>query len=141
VSASSFPSICVAPNNCWRRNSRFFQVTLRASQFLINNDSGDYLCPVCGLAGYFAGQHFDDDIGGVIGTGICPCCFYEPGFDDDPLASGEAKDTIHASILSYRANWIASGMPWHGTNQHPPDGWCARVQLEQLFRPAPFLVS
>lgn len=116
-------------------------MSFRASQFLVRNDQGEYLCPACGLPGYFDGQHFDDAIGGVIGTGICPCCFYEPGFDDDPMASADARPTLIWSVLSYRADWHANGSPWRGTNVPPPDGWSAETQLALLFETAPFLAG
>jgi hypothetical protein len=116
-------------------------MSFRASQFLITNEDGNYLCPACGLPGYFDGRQFQDDIGGVIGTGICPCCLYEPGFDDDPRASADARETIIESILFYRARWIDTGMPWYSDIVPAPAHWSATSQLEQLFVLAPFLAD
>jgi hypothetical protein len=110
----------------------------RPSLFIIQNNRGEYLCPICGFAGYFRGNHFADDEGGVIGSGICPCCFYEPGFDDNPLASAEAKDTLLESIQSYRKAWIEQGMPWRGKAGRPA-GWEPASQLARLLKTAPFL--
>ena len=110
----------------------------RASEFLVKGASG-YLCPVCGLEGYFRGDHFDDEEGGCIGKGVCPCCFYEPGFDDNPSASSEALATIETSIKSYRQRWIARGKPWMGGDGGPrPFDWSAEAQLSRLFETAPF---
>jgi hypothetical protein len=100
------------------------------------------LCPSCGLPGYFTAQSWDADGKGVIGTGICPCCFYEPGFDDDPGASAEAQPTVRASILHYRAKWIASGMPWRGNDDNwltKPANWNPAAQLEALYDAEPGL--
>ncbi len=108
--------------------------------FNIRSAAGKYLCPVCGFAGQFDGQQFDHR-GGVIGTGICASCFYEPGFDDDPAASASALDTVAGSILAFRDRWIADGMPWRATNLPRPDVWDAASQLRDLFTLAPFLAE
>ena len=42
-----------------------------------------FLCPVCGWPGTFSGDSYDPRLGGLIGTGICACCHFEPGYDDD----------------------------------------------------------
>lgn len=89
---------------------------------------------------YFHGNHFGDEEGGVIGTGICPCCFYEPGFDDNPAASAEANDKLLDSILSYRKAWIEQGMPWRGAPKaERPTDWEPALQLARLYKAAPFL--
>lgn len=113
---------------------------VRPSLFIIRNDRGEYLCPVCGFAGYFRGDHFADKEGGVIGTGICPCCFYEPGFDDNPAASAGAKDTLLDSILSYRKAWTEQGMLWRGAPKvERPADWEPASQLARLLETAPFV--
>ena len=115
--------------------------TLPATAFIILSPEG-YLCPVCGWAGTSRGGHFQDDEGGCIATGICACCAYEPGFDDNPLASKDAKSTIAASIASYRRAWIDRGSPWLGRDATPvPVNWTADDQLARLFRLAPFLTE
>lgn len=112
---------------------------LRPTAFIIKS-GGSYLCPVCGYDGTFSGDHYDDAEGGCIGSGICSCCFFEPGFDDNPLASAEAEASIEASIASYRASWIAAGLPWRGGDvKAQPPGWNPQEQLARLFREAPFL--
>lgn len=115
---------------------------------------GLFRCPACGLPGYFQKDAFDE-FGGVIAMGICPCCFFEPGFDDDPAASADAEPTVLASVRSYRRRWMANGMPWRRgtrkeriaigvyderrTSDDAPEGWCPKTQLEALFRLAPDL--
>jgi hypothetical protein len=63
---------------------------------------GSFLCPVCGWSGTFTGHSYELNFGGCAGTGICACCHFEPGFDDDPGASKDAKPTIMESIRYYR---------------------------------------
>ncbi len=107
--------------------------------FNIRNSLGHFLCPSCGLPGYFNGTSYDDN-SPLVGTGICPCCFYEPGFDDD--ASADAQPTVLASILRYRAKWIAMGMPWLGQNNHwlkKPAFWSPAEQLEAMYAIEPGL--
>jgi hypothetical protein len=115
---------------------------------------GQYLCPACGLPEYFDSRAFDE-FGGSIAQGICPCCFFEPGFNDDPSASGDAAATVLESILRHRERWVAEGMPWRrGTiderraigvydprriSDDAPKGWCPKEQLEKLLRLAPDL--
>ncbi len=97
-------------------------------------------CPACGLAGYFKAQSWDANGAGVIGTGICPCCLFEPGFDDDPAASADALTTVRASTLHYRRQWIAMGMPWRGDDDDRfsrPKGWNAEGQLAELSQAEP----
>jgi hypothetical protein len=114
---------------------------LPATAFIISSPEG-YLCPVCGWAGTFRGDHFHDEEGGCIATGICACCSYEPGFDDNPLASQDAEPTIGASIASRRRAWIGQGSPWRGIDATPvPDNWSSKAQLDRLFRLAPFLAD
>jgi hypothetical protein len=108
----------------------------------LTDDSTPRLCPSCGLPGYFTADSWDERGRGVIGTGICPCCFYELGFDDDPAASGDAKQTVQASILHYRARWIATGMPWRGNDDYwltKPADWDPVGQLDALYVAEPGL--
>ena len=58
---------------------------LAPTDFLVEYESA-FLCPVCGYDGTFKGNHYADNEGGCIATGICSCCFFEPGFDDNPAA-------------------------------------------------------
>ena len=119
----------------------FAMEDVRPTTFIIRADEG-FLCPVCGWAGTFKGDHFADDEGGCIATGICACCAYEPGFDDNPLASKNAKPTIRESISAFRQAWIKSGSPWLGRDRTPlPEGWSATEQLSRLYQLAPFLMT
>jgi hypothetical protein len=102
----------------------------------IRDGCGRWLCPVCGFPGHFQGESFDRH-GGVIGTGICPCCLFEPGFDDVMAASGTAGATSHETVLVYRRDWIAAGMPWRGDPANRPGGWDPRRQLDGLLEAAP----
>ena len=113
-------------------------------------DNGDYLCPVCGLPGYFGKDTFDEDEGGLIGMGICPCCRFEPGFHDNPSENPGYCTSLDA-ILAFREQWLKRGqhwadsqdMLWRGdrlTNPPPPD-WSPEIQLARLFAVAPELAG
>jgi hypothetical protein len=107
-------------------------------RFNIRDQDGQYLCPACGWPGHFRGESYSED-GGLVGTGICPCCLFEPGFDDAPGASADAKTTIRASIEHYRSGWVAEGMKWRGDPRTmiAPTGWDAEAQLTRLLRVFP----
>jgi hypothetical protein len=107
--------------------------------FNVSQTVGKFLCPSCGLPGYFDGTSYDSNMP-LVGTGICPCCFFEPGFDDD--ASADAKPTVLASILHYRAKWIALRMPWRGNDDYwltKPVDWDPVGQLDALYVAEPGL--
>lgn len=53
-----------------------------ARQFNIVNPEGHYLCPACCFPEYAAEPTYDVS-GGLIGSTICACCVWEPGFDDN----------------------------------------------------------
>jgi hypothetical protein len=65
-------------------------------------DSGLYLCPVCGRES-FAEPPYSDD--GSPSFEMCECGF-EFGFDDSPLASGEAVEGIEANWIRWRRRLI-----------------------------------
>jgi hypothetical protein len=115
-------------------------MSLDCTCFNVQTVRGTFLCPACGFGGAFDGSQFETR-GGIIGRGICPCCFYEPGFDDDPMASADAQPTVLLSIASYRANWIAAGMPWRATMTPAPVDWRPETQLATLAEVAPFLFA
>ena len=106
-----------------------------AHQYNIRDDDGGYLCPSCGFPGYFEGPSYDER-GGIIASGICPCCGWEPGFDDDPAASG-APDTILESLRQYRQGWMSRLPAWSGKMMVIPFDWDGRAQLARLFEIAP----
>jgi hypothetical protein len=98
-----------------------------------------FVCPCCGYPGAFAIATYDET-GGIIGAGICLCCFWEPGFDDNPMASADACATILESLRRYRRTWIDENHPWRDTKLVASRGWNARAQLERLFALAPHVV-
>jgi hypothetical protein len=107
-------------------------------RFNIFDGAGQILCPCCGLAGQFSYPPYDAR-GGSLGCGICACCMWEPGFDDDPGASAGAKPTIKASLVGYRTLWIEQGHPWRAETFSAPHGWSPTDQCAALLRLAPHL--
>jgi len=104
-------------------------------KFNIRDENGQLLCPCCGFPG-FANVEAYDEHGGIIGTAICPCCLWEPGFDDVPAASADAKETVLESVCAYRAKWMQN-FNWRGKLQRKPEEWSAKPQTEKLFELAP----
>jgi len=98
-------------------------------------------CPVCGFDQAFCANPFVES-GGLIGMGICCCCFFEPGFDDSSDASG-APPSVAESIKQYRTRWIEDGMPWRCTqaiHQHQVlTSDKIKARLEALLKQYPFL--
>jgi hypothetical protein len=92
-------------------------------------------CPCCGFRGLDYKPYSDwdghvppgakppyDDWLGRASYGVCLCCGYEFGFDDDP-GNGPGQ-----SFDEYRREWIEAGCQWF----HPrvrPDGWDVQHQL------------
>jgi hypothetical protein len=108
-----------------------------ARQFNIRDKDGRLLCPACGFPGYAKYPAYYE-CGGLGGSAICPCCLWEPGFDDEPLASAAAKDTIIASLRAYRAAW-AEALLWKGRATEKPSDWDGEQQLAHLLGLAPNL--
>ena len=106
-----------------------------ARQFNIRDADGRLLCPACGCPA-FSNEAAYDDRGGLIGAAICPCCLWEPGFNDTPGASADAQDTILISLRQYRAEW-SRDFQWRGRESRRPLGWGAEGQLAHLFELAP----
>jgi hypothetical protein len=88
--------------------------------------------------GAFYGLSFGPH-GGIIGTGVCDCRLFEPGFDDDPSASGTQFALPAFTIAAYHGIWRADGMPWRGKGNPQPLGWSAALQLDHLRKTAPHL--
>jgi hypothetical protein len=107
-------------------------------QFNVQAVDGAWLCPCCGFP-QDCGRPMYDEHGGDIGISICSACFWEPGFDDDPLASAKAMPTIMASLRAYRLAWAAGGYPWKSTTIPIPQTWAPHATLAMLFRMAPHL--
>jgi hypothetical protein len=97
---------------------------------------GAYLCPVCGFP--FSKHPTYDERGGMIGTGICPCCLWEPGFDDCPAASSRASPVLLETLKDYRDGWAAL-FQWQGRDSLRPAQFDGRKQLSELLRLAPHL--
>jgi hypothetical protein len=106
-----------------------------ARQFNIVNLDGHYLCPACGFPEYAAEPTYDV-FGGLIGSTICACCLWEPGFDDDPAASGKSCSGVLEALRNYRGLW--KGVPvWSGRPSDKPPNWDGETQLDYLFKLAP----
>src|SRR5690348_15269506 len=104
--------------------------------FNVLDSNGRLLCPACGFPDYSDEPAYDES-GGIIATTICPCCFWEPGFDDEPNASATAKETILESLRAYRAQWGGAGSTWRGRETEKPTDWNGEAQLASLFETAP----
>lgn len=103
--------------------------------FNIQDADGRFLCPACGFPGYFLGDSYDERCG-VIGTGICPCCFWEPGFDD--MNARSSHDVLEC-LREYRARWGAQGPVWLGHADRMPPDWDGKAHFEHLAKVAPFV--
>lgn len=111
--------------------------TMEGQRFNIRNDEGQLLCPACGFPSYAERPAYDEQ-GGVIGTTICPCCLWEPGFDDNHGASENASNSIRGSLRSYRRKFDVP-MVWRGRADQCPREWDGRKQISDLFKTAPFV--
>lgn len=119
----------------WYSFPRYYAEMDDARIFNIADRDGRFLCPACGLPGFFRGTSYDEK-GGIIGTGICPCCLWEPGFDD----MGFTGLGIVESLREYRAGWGSPGPQWAGQIEAMPAGWDGRRQFEHLALLAPFIL-
>lgn len=108
---------------------------INAEVFNVRDAQGRLICPACGYPDYSLDPAYDDR-GGLVGTTICPCCKWEPGFDDDPGASARAEGTILASLRRYRSGW-GEEAHWSGREAERPNGWDGAKQLQHLFEVAP----
>ena len=106
------------------------------TRFNIRTSDGECHCPACGFPGYFSGSSYDEN-GPQIGTGICPCCLWEPGYDDVPAARG-GPDTIVEALREFRRAWT-KGPAWMGKPERIPPGWNGEAQFERLLAIAPWL--
>jgi hypothetical protein len=103
---------------------------------VFDDRSGRHLCPACGWPGTFTGRSYSAR-SGLIGSGICCCCYFEPGFDDELGSSPDAKPTVEASILAYRTAWVEEGMPWRCNIHNRPADWSPTEQLDRLLELLP----
>ncbi|WP_380783525.1 hypothetical protein [Sphingomonas sp. R86520] len=99
-------------------------------QFNIRDEQGMLLCPACGYPGFsFNPAYFEHGGERIV---ICPCCMWEPGYDDDDASS--ATDVLNA-LRGYRKGWHGSAL-WASPNDPPPN-WDGQRQLLHLFKVAP----
>jgi hypothetical protein len=104
-----------------------------------------YSCPCCGYVGldypaYAKTTGFPIEVTGeppyllTLGDpsyGVCPCCGFEFGNDDDPGGN------IPGSTFSeYLGAWIAEGSAWFDAKKRP-EGWDLREQLRRGCIPYP----
>ncbi|MGB0843887.1 MAG: hypothetical protein ACPGVN_03995 [Alphaproteobacteria bacterium] len=107
-------------------------------EFNIRNSINKYMCPVCGYSEFSGTPAYDSFGKGIIGTTICSCCLWQPGFDDEPSASGEAKSTVRETIIHYRSKWEKLA-EWQGIKSLKPEGFSGKFQLKNLKLIAPDL--
>ena len=100
--------------------------------FNVTNAEGSLLYPVCGFPGFSLSPAYSES-GGLVGTTICPCCLWEPGFDDCQAASSQAKSSILASVLAYRKKW-AGTKQWQGQRNLIPEGFDGSKQVAELLK-------
>jgi len=112
---------------------------VNALQYNIKDTDGRLLCPACGFPDYATHPAYNE-LGGIIGTTICPCCFWEPGFDDSRSASAHAKQTILETLQAHRDRW-GSKLQWTGQPEIRPDNWNGETQISRLFELAPHVSS
>lgn len=105
-----------------------------ARQFNIRDEGGNLLCPCCGFRGFSRTPAYDET-GGLVGTTICPCCHWEPGFDDDAAASGTTADGILGSLKAHRGRH--NPQSFKGRADERPVDWDGDRQLAALFLLAP----
>jgi hypothetical protein len=84
-----------------------------------------YTCQACGYPRLYT-PPFTHGVGSLE---MCPCCFYQPGYDDVVLASGR-----DLSPPEWRERWVAQGVPWESKMVAPPDGWDPPLQLQNVER-------
>ena len=84
-----------------------------------------YTCQACGYP-LLSAPPLTEGVGSLE---ICPCCFYQPGYDDEVLASGR-----DLSPRDWRERWVAQGTPWGSTILGPPDHWDPLLQLRNVER-------
>jgi len=88
--------------------------------------SSAYMCPACGYPELTEPPYTS---GGGGSYEICYSCGFEFGVTDDDRGY---------TFASWRAEWIAKGMPWDSEGIDPmPDGWDPERQLQNLIEPPP----
>jgi hypothetical protein len=108
-------------------------------RFNILDVEGRLMCPACGLPAAFLYPAYDER-GGIPGSGICSCCFWEPGFDDIRVEPDATALSTLDCLRLYRRGWSSFGPAWQGRANEIPPGWNGKAQLERLFALAPWVV-
>ena len=104
-------------------------------KYNIRDHARRLLCPACGFPDYAQFEAYDER-GGIIGTALCPCCLWEPGFDDEQLASERPEVTVLESLRAYRENW-RNDLFWRGRDNLRPPDWDGATQVDRLLEIAP----
>ncbi|GGE81919.1 hypothetical protein GCM10011404_13190 [Sphingomonas prati] len=100
------------------------------TQFNIRDEQGLLLCPACGYPDFsYAPTYFDRGGERMV---ICPCCLWEPGYDD---ADAHTAADVLTALRNYRTGWSGSAS-WISPND-PPCNWDGQRQLSHLFEVAP----
>jgi hypothetical protein len=100
------------------------------TQFNIRDEQGLLLCPACGYQAFsFAPAYFEHGGERLV---ICPCCMWEPGYDD---ADARTTADVLVALRDYREGWHGCAR-WSSPNDPPPN-WDGKRQLSHLFEVAP----
>ncbi len=105
-------------------------------QFNIRDEAGRFVCQACGFAGWFKHETYGERRW-LAGRGICCCCLWEPGYDDQLAFTVE---DVLICLRRYRAKWIADGFPWQSHYVPKPRDWNPGEQLRRLGELAPWIV-
>lgn len=106
--------------------------------FNVRSECGHYLCPVCGFCDLRKVPPYYPNGAGVTGSGICPCCLWDPGYSDCPHACQKAQPTVMQSITAYRTEWLRT-MAWRGKPERKPRRYNPLHQIHDLRMKAPDL--
>jgi hypothetical protein len=115
-----------------RRTTDYAGCMESMTQFNIFDQQGRLLCPACGYPAYsFAPAYLE--LGGER-ISICPCCLWEPGYDD---ADAHTATDVLIALRGYREGWHGSAK-WASPSE-PPSNWDGERQLSILFDVAPYV--
>lgn len=80
-----------------------------------------YICAVCGYDQLDEPQWKGD----APSYEICPCCFFQAGFDDDGAS-------YPVTVEEYRKNWLRHKGTWANFLTRRPENWDLREQLKNI---------
>jgi hypothetical protein len=92
----------------------------QSSQPPADREAG-FRCPICGWPGLHEPPRSPDGVGS---QEICPCCFFQFGFDDDVEGISDEE---------WRRAWVDDGMPWRSKSHPPPPDWDPVSQLAEVL--------